>query len=122
MITDLSSLSHGEADMYFGMGENAHRQIGAYTGIPASYYDKLMTSPQLLAENVNHWLKDKAVQAQLNPERRMIRTLDGNVRAFLSDRYRRIDNEMVAEAVLPVIGKMPALTSSPAKSQTTACI
>ena len=97
---------HGEADMYFGMGENAHRQIGAYTGIPASYYVKLMTSPRLLAENVNHWLKDKAVQAQLNPERRMIRTLDGNVRAFLSDRYRRIDNEMVAEAVLPVIGKM----------------
>lgn len=95
---------HGDADMYFGVGDNAHRQIGAYTGIPASYYDKLMTSPKLLADNVNHWLREKTDQPI--PERRMIRTLDGNVRAFLSDRYRRIDNEMVAEAVLPAIGSM----------------
>ena len=95
---------HGDADMYFGMGENAHRQIGTYTGIPASYYDKLMTSPGLLATNVNHWLREKTKSPDV--ERRMIRTLDGNVRAFLSDRYRRIDNEMVAEAVLPAIGSM----------------
>ncbi len=91
---------HGDADMYFGMGENAHRQIGAYTGIPAGYYDRLMATPGLLADNVNHWLKKSP------DDRRMIRTLDGNVRAFLSDRYRRIDNEMVAESVLPVIGSM----------------
>ena len=33
----------------------------------------------------------------------MVRTLDGKARAFLSDRYHRIDNERIAEAVLPVL-------------------
>jgi hypothetical protein len=33
--------------------------------------------------------------------------LDGNARAFLSDRYRRIDNYEIAQAVLPIIAEMP---------------
>ncbi len=36
----------------------------------------------------------------------MIRVLDGNVRAFLSDRYRRLDNMELCAAVLPVINEM----------------
>ena len=36
----------------------------------------------------------------------MIRILDGKVRAFLSDRYRRIDNLELLEAVLPIIKEM----------------
>ncbi|MBT3401662.1 MAG: DUF932 domain-containing protein, partial [Rhodospirillaceae bacterium] len=40
---------------------------------------------------------------------RMVRTLDGNARAFLSDRYRRIDNEDVAEMALPVLMDVPDL-------------
>ncbi len=86
----------------FDVNEIAHQQIGQYTEIPWKYYDRMRTeSPGLLAENVNHWLHTERV-----PERRMIRTLDTNVRAFLSDRYRRIDNEQVAEAVLPIISRM----------------
>ena len=58
----------------------AHRQIAARLEIPAKYYDRMRTeAPQMLAKNVNHWL-------HAQPETRMIRTLDGNVRAFLSDR------------------------------------
>ena len=41
-----------------------------------------------------------------SPERRMIRVLDGKVRAFLSDRYRRLDNLELCAAVLPVIREM----------------
>ena len=75
-----------------GINEIAHQQIGQFTEIPWKYYDKMRTeSPRLLVESVNHWLYSDAEQ------RRMIRTLDGNMRAFLSDRYRRIDNEQVAE-------------------------
>ena len=74
----------------FGVNDLAHSQIGQYLEIPAKYY-----------ENVNHWLHKTET-----PERRMVRTLDGNVRAFLSDRYRRIDNADVAETVLPIIGRM----------------
>ena len=33
----------------------------------------------------------------------MVRTLDGKVRAFLSDRYQRIENEEIAQTVLPIL-------------------
>ena len=36
----------------------------------------------------------------------MVRILDGRVRAFLSDRYRRLDNLELCAAVLPVIREM----------------
>lgn len=69
--------------------DHAHGQIGAFTDIPARYYRRLREeAPELLVENVRHWFDEK-------PARRMVRTLDGNARAFLSDRYRRIDNEQI---------------------------
>ena len=37
----------------------------------------------------------------------MLRTLDGNVRAVLSDRYRRLDNYDLAESVLPILRQLP---------------
>jgi hypothetical protein len=58
--------------------------------------------PDLLDRNVNTWL-------QGDDERRMLRTLDGEVRAVLSDRYRRLDNFDLAESVLPVLKRMPGL-------------
>ena len=36
----------------------------------------------------------------------LIRTLDGTARAFLSNRYRRLDNYEIAQAVLPVFSEM----------------
>lgn len=56
-------------------------------------------APDLLDQNINHWLNQ-------NPKRRMIRVLDGKVRAFLSDRYRRLNNLELCAAVLPVINEM----------------
>ncbi len=55
--------------------------------------------PDLLAQNVNAWL-------QREPSTRMVRTLSGTARAFLSNRYRRIDNIEIAKIVLPIIGQM----------------
>jgi hypothetical protein len=81
----------------FPVRELAHRQIGERLGIPAKYYDRMrQDSPALLVSNVNHWLANE-------PEKRMVRTLDGEVRAFLSNRYQRIDNHEVAEVVLPTL-------------------
>lgn len=57
-------------------------------------------NPELLAQNVNSWFT-------MTPQKRMVRTLDGNARAFLSERYRRIDNAEIAEAVLPILAEMP---------------
>ena len=84
-----------------GVTEIAHSQIGQALGIPSRYYDKMRSeNPELLAQNVNSWFRKE-------PKVRMIRTLDGNARAFLSDRYRRIDNYEVAQTVLPIISEMP---------------
>lgn len=75
----------------------AHEQIAARLDIPRSYYNRLKEQDKpLLARNVNKWMHDK-------PESRMVRTLDGRTRAFLSDRYNRIDNFEIASAALPAL-------------------
>ena len=85
----------------YEMTDLFHRQMGASLGIPAKYYDKMKQDyPDLLAQNINGWF-------QQTPSKHTIRTMDNTARAFLSDRYRRIDNFDVATATLPVIGEMP---------------
>lgn len=84
----------------FGGGpinQYAHGQIRTRLGIPAKYYDRMRdAAPELLDINVMHWFTNQ-------PETRMVRMLDGKVRAFLSNRYRRLDNdELLAHAVMPV--------------------
>lgn len=87
--------------LLLGINEIMHNQLGTNLGIPGKYYDRMrFDNPQLLAENINSWF-------QKEPKTRMVRTLDGTARAFLSDRYRRIDNFEIAQAVLPVIAQMP---------------
>ena len=81
----------------------AHDQIGGKALIPAKYYDRMLReAPELLATNVNAWHR-------INPARRMVRTLGGDMRAFLSDRYQRIENEEIAEAALPVLADLPGV-------------
>jgi hypothetical protein len=64
----------------------AHGQLADKLGIPRKYYQRMMDSGKLrlLADNVNAWLSEG--------ERRLIRILDGRIRAILSDRYRVMDN------------------------------
>jgi hypothetical protein len=82
----------------FGINELAHDQISTYCGIPAAYYDRCRAEdPDLLVHNVNTWIRSH------EGEKRMVRTLDGTSRAFLSDRYRPLENEDLASAILPVL-------------------
>lgn len=84
----------------FGINDLAHGQIAEYSGIPMAYYRRMLQDdPALLINNINRWLKDKAKDA------RMLRTLDGTLRAFLSNSYRQLENEDLADAVLPVLLK-----------------
>ena len=53
-------------------------------------------SPELLCTNINHWFNTE-------PEVRQIRTLDGQARAFLSNKFRPLDNVELCKAVLPSI-------------------
>jgi len=72
----------------------AHRQLADRCGIPRKYYQRCeQEAPALLVENVNHWLYS-------SDKDHLVRTLDGKVRALLSNRYRLIDNLDVANALL----------------------
>ncbi len=101
------SLHHAEdnrLDESLGMTDLFHRQIGSVLGIPSKYYDKMRTeAPSMLASDVNTWLDKRG-------SRQLVRTLDGNARAFLSDRYRRIDNYEIATATLPILAEMNGLS------------
>jgi len=73
-------------DKVFSITRPCHSQIAERLEIPIKYYAKMETeAPNLLAENVNTWLKE-------NPKAVFIRGLGASVRAFLSDRYRVIDH------------------------------
>lgn len=75
----------------------AHRQIASHLKIPADYYDKMQEEqPELLARNVNTWLSQSS-------DKRMLRTLGGTARAFLSSRYKRIDNMDIATIAIPIL-------------------
>lgn len=79
----------------------AHAQIGRFLDIPSSYYNMMQEkNPKLLATNINTWL------AQRPASRRMIRMYDGNMRAFLSDQYLKLDHDAILYTVLPILEKL----------------
>lgn len=81
----------------FPLTRVAHEQIGGHTGIPAKYYERCRTElPGLLVNNINAWFEKF-------PAERLLRTLDGQARAFLSNRYRPMENFDLANAVFPVL-------------------
>ncbi len=94
-------IDEGPGPVTYGVTELARRQLADKLKIPFSYFERMRTEhPDLLDRNVNTWL-------QTDGERRMVRTLDGQVRAVLSERYRRLDNFDLAESVLPVLQQLP---------------
>jgi hypothetical protein len=86
----------------YGVTRLAHQQIGEFTNVPWKLYDRLLGNhPDLLAGLVNGLLVRE-------PKRRLIRMLDGQVRAFLSDRYRPRDNwDLLNQAILPELEQYP---------------
>lgn len=108
VITDFNGLSKlimGFADISgeFVISDIAHQQIATRLQIPFRYYQKMrLEYPELLDKNINSWFSK-------TNEKRMLRTLDNKLRAFLSDRYRRLDNLELAEAVLPILNEIKGL-------------
>lgn len=83
------------------VGDTARRQMAEKLGIPFKYFERMRDEqPRLLDNNVNTWL-------QCSGETRMIRALDGHVRAVLSNRYHRRDNFELAKAVIPILRDLP---------------
>ncbi len=87
---------------HYPLTNHAKRQLAEKLDIPFPYYERLEAKhPALLAENVNTFF-------QKEPQRNMIRTLDGNVRGVMSDRYRPLDNYDMLDALLPVVQQSKA--------------
>jgi hypothetical protein len=85
-----------------GINNVAHRQLQGHLKIPADYYDRMLAQePELLARNINVWLHK-------NRENRLVRQLFGTTRAFLSDRYRPLENEDLAEAAIRPLQEVDA--------------
>jgi len=88
------------------LGEHARRQLADKLGIPFAYFDRMSGAhPDIIARDVNALF-------QREPATHMVRTLDGKVRAFLSDRYRPLDNFDFADAVLPVLTEAGVVVES----------
>lgn len=80
-------------------------QLCQYIGMNKKYYDLCKTEqPALLASNLNTWFNAKQ-------DRRLVRGLYDNARAFLSDRYKMIDNYQVAMTILQTLTAVPGITS-----------
>jgi hypothetical protein len=85
----------------YGMTKHAHGQLATHLGVPQKLYDRLLVKhPDLL-----HGLTNGLLSRE--PSKRLVRTMDGNVRAFLSDRYRPRDNWDLMEHLLPVLAAYP---------------
>lgn len=90
-------LHGGNVTDCFPIRDIAHAQLAEALEIPRGYYDRMERTASLLyCQTVKHWLS-------ISQRRHMVRTLDGEVRAILSDRYRPLDSLDLAEAALPVL-------------------
>ena len=86
----------------YGITELASRQLAEKLKIPYAYFQRMkQEQPALLDQNVNTWLQKGEGGS------RLIRILDQQVRAVLSERYRRLDNWDLAEQVLPILQGLP---------------
>jgi len=92
----------GDAAGLFGLKGYVHSQLSERLFKKGgAYYQRLLQeAPELLATNVNHWLTAE-------PKRRRLLRFDGlDVRAFLSDRFRIIDNlDILTTAVQVITGR-----------------
>ena len=89
----------------------AHRQISGHLGVPADFYDRLLSGTSVLRDpydpsrSLYESTINSLLQARPADERRLVRTLDSHARAFLSDRYRPLDHDEILERVLPALGE-----------------
>lgn len=102
---DLDSSEDGRGIETFTLAPHALGQMATDLGIPKRYFDRMAEdAPELFQRNVHHWLYEE-------PNRRMIRARRNDdstptARAWLSDRYRRLDNIEIATKLLPEFNRL----------------
>ena len=102
----------------------AHGQIANYLGIPKAFYDHVLRNTDVIRDPNDPTLAlyDTLVNGMLRAcadDTRLVRTLFGDVRGFLSDRYRQMDNLEILTRLLPVIQQLPAVNWDESSLQVT---
>jgi hypothetical protein len=91
---------NGDSGVY-GIADQVHPQLCSKEfKVGARYYKRLQAeAPELLCTNLNHWLSEAQ---EVN---RLVRFDGTDLRAFLSDRYRPLDNlDILTQAVRVIQG------------------
>jgi hypothetical protein len=99
----------------------AHQQLANAVRINKKDYDFMLeNAPDLLSHVINYWMgsTDAKLPAfadfvpQERGSRKLVRTLDGQVRAVLSDQYRPLDNIDLFSAIMPELIRQDARVES----------
>jgi hypothetical protein len=70
----------------FEVNPLAHKQLATKLDVPTAFYERMQTKhPDILSDMVNALFTRE-------PQKTMVRTLDGRARAIRSDGYRTLDN------------------------------
>jgi Domain of unknown function (DUF932) len=102
----------------------AHGQIANYLGIPKGFYDHVLRNTDTIRDpnDPTMPLYDTLINGLLRScadDTRLVRTLYGETRGFLSDRYRQMDNLEILVRLLPVIQGLPAVNWDQSSLQVT---
>ena len=116
--------AEGDEVAPMAMNAIAHGQMAGYLGIPKAFYDTLQGNVATLRDpnDPTQPLYDTVVNGLLrsrSEDTRLVRTLYGDVRGFLSDRYRQMDNLEILVRLLPVIQQLPAVNWDESSLQVT---
>jgi hypothetical protein len=90
----------------FGVHRFALGQIAESASLPVKFLDSLTASEwgrALIAHNLSEIFKHR------DAKRHLVRTLNGEVRGFLSDSYRRLDSRPVIEAFVTGVQRLGAM-------------
>ena len=109
---ELESGGDTPRDRKFGIQSQAHSQVAEKADIPGRYYKRMLGGDEadrgLLAKNLNHWFRKDG------SKRRLVRCVDQEIRAFLSDRYRPISHlDLLTTAVQVMTGQYTETAGKP---------
>lgn len=94
----------------FSLTGHAHGQLAEYLSIPKPYYNRMAREhPTLFDQSVNTWLGSYPEDRRGREAQRMVRTMDGHVRALLSMSYFRLEHLDLVDFIVPVLAETPNL-------------
>ncbi|GGG86567.1 hypothetical protein [Edaphobacter dinghuensis] len=88
---------------------NAVQQMAQTTDLPIKFMDGLLNTPNLWAKELLAHNLRTVFANRFWKQRYLLRSIHGEVRGFLSDRYRRLDSRPIIEAFATEVQKKGAL-------------